>query len=441
VVALLAGLLVGLLAALRYGKPALVQGLKEGGRGGTVGRERLRARNALVVVQVALALVLLVGAGLIVKSFWRLRQVDPGINPHNVLTVRLDLPETEYQSAAATTSFVVALLEKVRAIPGVQAAGTVTVLPLTGGGPGSGHRLEDLPLTPGTVPPVLSSRWVSPGYFETLRIPVLQGRVFDRLDPTEVGREAVVSEATARRLWPGQSPLGKRLAPDLGEPPPWYTVVGVVGNVSDAARQEAPVEAVYYPMQRKPGTEASAPSVPRSFTLLVRATSGPLALVGQVRRAVWSLNPHVPLSNVRTMEEVAARSMVRTTFTMLLLVIAAMMALLLGAVGIYGVVSYVVSQRTREIGVRMALGAARRDIARLVLQEGLGLSLTGIAIGVLGALVLTRLMVVLLFNVSPTDPTTFAGVSVLLALIALLACYLPARRAASVQPLEAIRYE
>ena len=439
-VALLAGLLVGLLAALRYGRPNLIPALKEGGRGGTVGRERLRARSALVVVQVALALILLVGAGLMVKSFWLLRRVDPGIDPRNVLTLRLTLPETEYKEAASASRFVIQLLEKVRAIPGVESAATTNLLPLSPGGSNNGHVIEDFPLAPGEVPSILATRWVSPEYFQAMGVRVLEGRLFDRLDPNAMGREAVVSRALAERFWPGKSPLGKRLAQGVGIDPQWNTIIGVVENGRDNGLQEKPVEAVYYPMQPQIGFEGSI-QIPRSFSLVVRSTGDPMRLVAPVRDAIWSLDPNLPLAQVRPMEEVVERSMVRTTFTMFLLVVAGAVALVLGAVGIYGVISYVVSQRTREIGVRMALGAGRLDIARMVLKEGMGLALAGIALGLLGAYALTRLMAALLFDVSPTDPVTFVAVPALLAAIALFASWVPAHRAASVTPLEAIRYE
>jgi putative ABC transport system permease protein len=395
------------------------------------------------VIQMALALVLLVGSGLMVKSFWRLKNVDPGFDPRGVLTVRLNLPEAEYKDAYANARFLQQLLEKVRALPEVVSAGTVTDLPLGGGNSSSGYAFEDFPLKPDEVPPILGTRFVSPGYFEALGIPVIEGRAFDRIDPARRSSEVVVSEALARRFWPGRSALGKRLQQGLGKGKSWYTIAGVVGSVRDNGLDDKPRESVYFPVLRTLSEEAreEAEWVPRSFCLVVKGRVDPASLTARVRQAVWSIDPNLPLAQVLPMPEVVARSMARTSFTMLLLVIAAAVALLLGTVGIYGVISYVVSQRTREIGVRMALGAARRDISRMVLREGAVITLVGIGIGLAGALALTRLMLALLYDVSPTDPATFAVVPVMLAAVALFASWMPARRAAAVEPLEAIRYE
>jgi predicted permease len=442
-VSLLAGLLIGALAALFYGSPNLIPALKEGGRGGMAGRERHLVRNTLVVTETALALILLVGAGLMVRSFWRLRSVDPGFAPQGVLTVRLDLPEAEYRDAPATTRFVAQLLERVRAIQGVAGAGTGTVLPLSGNMSNSTHTFEDFPLPPDTVPPIISVRYVSPGYFSALGIPVREGRVFDRLDPSRPSNEIVVSEALAKHYYPKGGALGRRVTRGLADKPRWFAIGGGVGSGRDPGLHAPPTESIYYPLLTAARSDDENPAeVPRSFNLVVRSRSAdPKALVPLVREAIWSLDRNLPLSRIATMDELVERSMVRTSFTMLLLVIAAAVALLLGAVGLYGVISYVVSQRTQEIGVRMALGAGRRDISRMVLREGLGLSLLGIAIGLAGAFAVTRLMYALLFEVSATDLATFAAVPIVLAIVALLASYIPARRAAGIEPLEAIRYE
>jgi putative ABC transport system permease protein len=438
---IVSGLLCGVFAALRYGSPALAAALKEGGRGGTSGRERHLARNLLVVFQVSLALVLLVFSGLMVKSFWGLRSVDPGFDPRGVLTLRLDLPTSDYPDTPATLRFLQQLLDRVRALPQVAAAATIHPLPLSGNNSNSGYSFEDFPLTPDQVPPILGNRFVSPGYFQALGIPVIQGRTFDHLDTLgQKPREVVVSRGLAEHFWPGKSPLGKRLVngfPNADNP--WYTIIGVVGDVHDIGLEQKPVEDVYLPMVRY--GEKNESWAPQGFHLLVKGKLDPAALVAPVRGVIHELDPNLPLSEVRPLSEVVKRSMTQTSFTMLLLVIAASVALLLGGVGIYGVVSYVVSQRTREIGVRMALGAGRDDISRMVLKQGLGVTLLGIAIGLAFALLVTRLILALLYGVSPTDPATLGAVPVMLAAVSLLASWVPARRAASVEPLEAIRAE
>jgi predicted permease len=324
----------------------------------------------------------------------------------------------------------------------------VSILPLSGGNSNSGYTLEDFPLPKDTVPPLLGTRFVSPGYFEAMRIPLVAGHTFDRLDPGRRSGDVVVSRALAERFWPGKSALGKRLTNGISqEQHPWYTIVGVVGSVRDLGLDKKPLETVYLPLlgQEPPvdsKTGAKNPEyVPRDVALVVRGRVAPAALVAPVREAVWSIDPNLALADVRPMQEVVSRSMARTSFTMLLLVIAAAVAVVLGTVGIYGVISYVVSQRTREIGVRMALGAARGDIARMVLREGFLITLVGIVIGLAGAFAVTRLLIALLFDTSPLDPAIFAAVPALLAAVALSASWLPAERAARVEPLEAIRYE
>ena len=445
--ALLSGLLIGAFAAFRYGSPDLVPALKEGGRGGTVGKARHLARQVLVVVQVSMALVLLVGAGLMIRSFWRLANVDPGIHPEGVLTVNLSLPESEYESSTRTAQLYAQLLEKVRNLPGVAEAGTNTVLPLSNGNSMSSHMIEDQPTPESSLPPMLGTRFVSPGYFEALGIPLIEGRSFDRIDPERAEDGVVVSRSVARHFWPNGSALGKRLTQGgPGEPiDKWFTIIGVVGDVREQGLHQKPVEAVYYAVRRMnpDGDGGGGEWVPRDFALVVKAKPGvdPAGLVGAVRQAVWSIDPKLPLSGVRTMEKVVERSMARTSFTMLLLGIGAAVALLLGAVGIYGVISYIVSQRTQEIGVRMALGAQRSDVSGMVMKEGLLLAVLGIGSGLALSFAATRAMKALLYEVSTTDPATFIAVPLLLALVALLASYVPARRAAGVEPLEAIRYE
>ncbi len=438
---LAAGLLFGAAPALRS-VPDPGAALKEGGRGAAAGRGR-RVRDLLVVSQIALALVLLIGCTLMVRSFHRLRQVDPGFEGSRVLTLRLSLPEAEYDTAADRAGFYQRALERIRALPGVEAAGAVSRLPLTGGGSNSAHTFEDHPLEPDEVPPILATRWASPGYFETLGIPLLAGRAFEDADHRQLRRHVVVSAALAERFWPGESALGKRLSHGLPHDDDWSVVVGVAGSVRDDGLESDPVAAIYYPLATPPAAEEEEGEAraPRSLSFAVRTAVAPGALAADVRRAIWSLDPNLPLANVRAMEEVVAAARARTTFTLLLLSIAAGVALALGAVGLYGVIAYAVSRRTQEIGVRIALGAGRWNVGRMVLGQGLGLALAGIVLGLGGAFAATRLLRASLFEVSPTDPLTFAAVPLLLLLIALVASYLPARRASAVEPLEALRYE
>jgi predicted permease len=440
-ISVFAGLLFGAAPTLRYTSPNLVTSLKEGGRGGSSGRETHRARDLLVVSQVALALVLLVGSGLMARSFWALRNVDPGFDSESVLTLRLSLPPAEYPDAQGAAAFYQQLLEDIRALPAVQAAGANANLPMTDGQNNSGVVLEDFPLQQDEMPPIIRVNFTATGYFEAMGIPLREGRTFQRRDHEEVSGAVVVSAGFAERFWPGESALGKRIAPGLGDDGDtrWYTIVGVVGDVRDDGMADEPAEMIYYPTVLFP--EADDGFVARTMSIAIRAGVEPTSLVGSIRQAVWSLNPRLPLANVRTMGDIVSGSMARTAFTMLLLGIAAGVALLLGTVGSYGVIAYVVSQRTREIGVRMALGARQGDVSRMVVRQGVAISAVGVAIGLIGAFALTRLMAALLYGVSATDPMTFAAVSVLLFAVTVLASYVPARRAAGVNPVEALHYE
>lgn len=440
-VVLLAGSLAGAIAVLRSIRPELVPSLKEGGKGGTGSRASHRARQTLATVQVSLALVLLVGAALLIKSFWQLQAVNPGLQPRGVLTLSLTLPRTEYPDAQAIARFVRNLEEKVQAVPGVRAAGMISQLPLGGGSSNSSYKIEDQPSLAEGVLPSLNNQFVSPSYFETLGIPILEGTTLPRIDPAQRQDEVVISQSVAERFWPGKSALGKRLTPEEPREGEWYTVVGVVGDVREAGLQDEPTQVVYYGWRRLANLEGKDHWVPPGGVLVVRTDGDPASLAKPVRDAIHAVDPNLPVAYVRTMEEVMERSTARAAFTMLLLGIAATIALLLGGIGVYAVVAYIVSQRTREIGVRMAMGAGRADITRLVLQDGLLLAFAGVGIGLLAAFLLARFLGALLYNVSPSDPTIFAGVPLFLALVILFASWFPARRAAAVEPSEAIRSE
>ena len=445
-VSLAAGLLFGLVPALRQGGLNLVNALKEGGRGGSPGRERHRARHALVVGQVALALVLLVGSGLMVRSFQALRAVDPGFSgPEEVLTVRLSIPSAEVEDPWETGQTLQLIHQRLRQISGVTSVGTGTSVPMDGWNSADPIFVEGFPVPEGQLPPIRRFEFVGEDYLETLRIPLVTGRPLDWSDATELRPVVMISENLAREYWdsPAEA-LGKRISTGL-EAGNWREIVGVVGNVRDQGLSQDPPEQVYWPGMVKnlyEGLQEDSVFVRRSMVFAIRSPrTGTPELLRDVREAVWAVNPNLPLGNTRTLTEVMRRSTNRTSFTLVMLAIAAGVALLLGAIGIYGVVAYTVSQRTREIGIRMAMGALEGEVARMVLRQGMALAGAGILLGLVGALGLTRLMEALLFGISALDPVTFGAVSGMLALVALLATWLPARRASRTDPAEAIRYD
>jgi len=444
-ISLLAGGLFGCVPLIRFGRGFnLTSALKEGGRGGSAGRERHRARNVLVVVQVALALVLLVGSGLMVRSFSRLRAVDVGFDPDRLLSLRVTLTQADYPEPDQVTAFYQQVTERLRALPGVQQAGAIGALPLAGFGSNSGHVIEDFPVPPGELPHLLFNNRVTPGYFETVGIPLLEGRTFERRDAEQATGAAILSRPLAERFWPGESAVGKRLQLGVsaeGEEleKNWHTVVGVVGGVRQLRLEDSPTEMVYYVNRDSPVPGRNW--VDRSMTLVLRTTVDPLSLADAARTAVWEVDPQVPVSKVQTGERLVAEAGARTAFAMVLLSIAAVVALALGMIGLYGVIAYLVAQRTREIGVRLALGAVGRDIQGLVMRQGLTVTLIGVAVGLLAAVGLTRWMAALLFGVSPTDVLTLGSVALILVLVALAACWLPAHRASRVDPLVALRHE
>jgi len=440
-VSLLVGLAVGLLPAARMASDKLLAGLKEGGRGGSAGRGTRLARNSLVVTQVALALVLLVASGLLLRSFQELREVDPGFSTQGVLTLRLSLPEAEYPTAQDALRFHARLLESLEALPGVERAGTVRNLPLTDGQTNPALMVEDFPLEPGELPPVVRANYVAPIYFEAIGIPVVEGRGFDPLDLQRPSDAVLLSRSLARRFWPAESALGKRVRRGLDDEDatPWYTVVGVVGDVRDDGLQAKPVDQVYFPLLGI--EEEPARWVMATTSVAIRTAGDPRTLAESVRRTIWGLDPNLPVVNMQTTAALAADAMARTTFAMILLAVAALVSLVLGAVGIYGVISYLVSQRTREIGVRMALGASRRRVRRMVVTEGFRLAAVGVVLGLAGSALTGGVLSVVLFQVSAFDPLTYGGVVMVLVAMTFLACFLPAHRAASVPPMEALRQE
>ena len=436
--ALLTGVLFGMIPVIKYAGPRIDNELRGGGRASTQSRERHRARSVLVVAQVALALVLLVGSGLMIRTFQALRRVDPGFDPRDVLTLRIAIPESQAKDAIAVIRLEQGIVEKIRAIPGITSAGLTNVIPTER----AGHDLiyaRDKSYER-VVPPLRLFKFVSPGLLPAMGNRLITGREFTWTDSYERRPVAMVSENLARELWHDpQLALGKQIREDLKGP--WREVIGVVNDVRDNGVQEKAPTAAYFPLLMN-DFEGNAVAVRRSVSYIVRSKRAQSqTLLADVRQAVWSMNPNLPLANVRTLQAIYDKSLARTSFTLVMLAIAGAMALLIGLVGIYGVISYSVSQRQREIGTRIAVGAQRSDVMRLVLSQGMSLILIGLGVGLAGSLASTRFLSSLLFGVTATDPLTFAGVIILLALVALAACYIPARQATRVDPMIALRYE
>lgn len=432
-ITLLSALLSGAAPAVRASAVGLAGVLRQSGSGATGGAGRHGVRDILVVGQTALAMILLVGSALMVKSFWAIGRIDPGFDTHGILTFRVSLPSAEY-SGGRVAAFHERLLERLRALPGVEAAGGVSEFPLLTHAAGTAYLVEGLPIKPGVLPPMFYYKYAAPGYFRAMGIGLVAGRTLAPGDTDAV----VVSRALAERVWPGQQALGKRIRVESDTAAgSWERVVGVVENTRDHGLREDPIEVVYHPLVGPHGDEGR--TVP-SLSYAVRAAN-PLSLVGAVRSAVKEMDPGLPVAGVQTIEEVVSASIVRLTFTALALAVAAFMALALAAMGLYGVLSYVVAQRTQEIGVRMALGAQAGHVVRMVVDCGARLAGVGLAVGLAGAAGLTRLLQGLLYGTTPLDPVTFAATSMVFLAVALPASWLPARRAASVDPLRSLRLD
>jgi putative ABC transport system permease protein len=434
-VSLLTGLIFGLVPATQASNLDLNEMLKEGGRDSSSGRSGNRVRSLLVIAEVAVSLVLLIGAGLLINSFLRLRNLDPGFRAGNLLTMSVVLPQQKYPDHARRSAFFSELTSRVEALPGVRSAAVINWIPLILQGDTLGISVEGQPDPgPGRRPDMVT-RVVSPKYFSTMGIPLLQGRQFDeRQDRADSAPVAVVSETTARRLWPGQDPLGKRVKPGGPDSPsPWMEVVGVVKDVRQFELTAEPRLQMYLPYVQFQSF------VPRQ--LVIKTDGEPSGLAAAVRRTVWEVDKDQPVSDIRTMEDVFSTSIARQRFSTLLLGVFAAVALVLAAVGIYGVMSYSVAQRAREIGIRIALGAQTGNVLRLMVSQGLKLASAGVLLGLAGSLLLTKLMSSMLFGVSATDPATLVTISLVLVVVALLASYIPARRAARTNPLDALRHQ
>ena len=430
----IAAILFGLVPAIRYTRRAAMGMLRQGGRGSTADKARHRGRRFLVVLQTAMTLVLLVGSGLLLRSFSRMLDTDLGFKPANVLTMRVALPRSSYADPARVLDFDRRLIESLKSIPGVETTGAVSHLPMNEGSPGTAWVIDGRPTPPGQLPPMIHYAFTSPGYVETLGLTLKDGRAFESRDFTDGSRDILVNQASAEAFWPGVSPIGKRVRTSGGPPDAWFTVVGVVSNERRDGLRKNPPLMIYWPVG------VSNQDGGRVLNYVMR---GPdiAAKADAARRAVWALDPKLPVAAVRTMDEVVARSIVPFTFTMMTLGIAALMALILGMIGLYGVLSYTVTLRIREIGVRLALGAAPARVMRSVVGQGLVIVGIGLAIGLGAAFGLTRLLGELLYGTKPLDAPTFAAMSLALLTVAAIASYLPARRAAAISPIESLKNE
>jgi putative ABC transport system permease protein len=433
-VSVLTGLLFGLAPALNSSAPELSSSLKEGSRGAGVGPRQGRAQGVLIVTEVALAFVLLASAGLLLKSYARLRRVDPGFRAEQVLTARLALPAAKYPEADRQAIFYQQALERIRTLPGVQQAGVVSDLPFSGSRSGRSFDIEGHATSsePDAQTPHADYRKISPDYFRAIGIRLVRGREFTERDGKDAPGVAIVNEACARRFFPGEEPLGRWLVYGNSGQQVRREIVGVVADVKHESLADERAPEVYVPFAQHPQSE---------MFFAVRTASDPESFAAPLRNAVLEVDRDLPVYSVLTLRQRLENSVAPQRFDTLLLAVFAAVAMLMAAVGVFGVMSYTVAQRTHELGVRVALGARRRDILRLVVGRGMRLALAGVGLGLAAAFALTRLLTRLLYEVEPTDPLIFAGIAGLLASVALLACYLPARRATKVDPMVALRYE
>ncbi len=428
-VSFVTGLVFGFAPAFQASNPDLNETLKEGKS--TASRTRHLTRSVMVIAEVALSLVLLIGAGLMIKSFRQLTNVNPGFQPENLLTMTVSLAGPRYTDNEPVISFYQQMRERLEAIPGVQSASATSTLPISGGDSNGELAIEGRPFAPGEAPGA-SFRRVLPNYFQTMSIPLLEGRPFDERDRGGHSMVIIVNQEMARRYWPNGDALGKRIKIGPPEREPWLTIVAVAGDVKNTGLDAEPKLATYEPHAQRPrGT----------MDILIRTSVSPMSLADAVRSEIRAADKDAPVYSVGTMEKRIQASVAPRRFNMALLTIFALMALVLAAIGVYGVMSYTVAERTREIGIRMALGAQSSDVLKMVVKQGLMLATAGIVSGLVASLFLTRLMTSLLFGVSATDPATFALISTLLIGMALLACAVPAHRATKIDPMVALRYE
>jgi len=440
VISTLTGLLFGLIPALQTSRPDMVVNLKEGSQSAGSGARHHRFRSGLVVVEFALSLVLMIAAGLLLRSFGRLLDVNPGFDSNNVLLARIWLPvpnnpeRDPYRPQAKRTEFIKEVLRRTSALPGVKyaAIGGGNSVPLMDQNQPGVFTIEDQPTSDGNLPRSKFAA-VSPDYFRVLGTPLVRGRFLEPSDDLEAAKVVLIDETLVRRFFPNTDPIGRHLKPGPRESKaPWFTIAGVVGNIKTDGFDQPDQPHIYLPILQNPGY---------SMAVYVRTEGNPTGLTQAVRQQVQAVDPNLPLFGERTMDDLISASMAQRRFAMRVVTLFGVLALFLAGIGIYGVMAYSVTQRTREIGIRLALGASRASILSWLLRQGMRLTLIGVAVGLVGALALTRLLRGLLFGVAPTDIVTYGGLTLLLAAVALLACYIPARRATKVDPLTALRYE
>jgi putative ABC transport system permease protein len=433
-----AGVLAGLFPSLRFSRVDLNEVLKQGSRGSS--DTGSKTRNLLVVAEVALSLVLLIGAGLMIRTLWQLRDVRPGFDSSNVLTMSVAIPLGRFATASGEVNFFRDVLQRVKALPGVEEAGAIDSLPLDGGGSHQPFSIEGRPVLPTADQPEVDVRLISSGYLHAMHVPIIRGRDFEESDAAGRPGVVLISDALAHRFFLNEDPIGKHLTLTFFADAP-REIVGIVGNVkTDQLNETRPVDTIYMAAnQLGPATGEAWDSF--GLSLAVRTKSDPHAAANPVTAAIHEVGPDIPVTDVLSMDDLIAKSMSPQQFNMLLLAAFAGLALLLAAVGIYGVLSYTVRRRVREIGIRMALGASQSDILRLVVTDGMKPILLGVALGVIAAIALSRLVASLLFNVPPTDPLTFSAVALLLIIVGIAANTVPAYRATKVEPTQTLREE
>jgi putative ABC transport system permease protein len=434
ILAVFTGILFGLLPALQLSRPDITGALKDGGRTGTAGRSRQLARRALVVVQLASSVVLALAAGLLIRSLIELNRIDLGFNPSNVLTAQLQVPATSYPQLSDVVRFYRQVTEGAAQIPGVRAAGAVRVLPLARTIGDWSIKIEGRPYV-AEENPNGDFQAVTPGYFQAMGLELRRGRFLTEADREDTMPAVVINDTMAARYWPNEDAIGRQFIMGTDDKP-WLTIVGIVGTVRHNAVVEEPRNEMYLAHAQLP---AHIQAAPRGMTLVVKTDGEPLALAGHVRELIRSIDRNLPISDIRSMEQVAAAALSQQRFITFLLALFAATALTLAAIGIYGTISLLVAERTQEMGIRLALGANRPAILKLVLGQGLVLTASGVALGMAGALMLTRALAGLVYGVGTLDPLTFVAVPVLLCAVALVACFIPARRAASVDPITTLR--